>query len=192
MTNSCWPWTPRCEKEAWADTPLSNKNSFLPSELLSTEVTTQPLKWIAPRGSSPWRREESLMMFPINEYTLFRWHKSPTNSLCYGVGHPKETEENPFQSIRPPPPTLLQEVGQGDTCQSGLPFWSTVPGQGETLPHHTPWENRCMFLELFAPPLLTQDHDPRRTESKSPELQVEAKHPARTELSAYCRVGSFY
>lgn len=40
----------------------SHRNVFLPSGLLSTDVTTQPLRWTVPRGSSPWKREGLLSL----------------------------------------------------------------------------------------------------------------------------------
>lgn len=90
--------------ESTVDMFLSHRNAFLPSGLPSTDVTTQPLKWTAPRGSSPWKRKRLL--------SLQSTQCGPASPCCcrqhtglvrhMSGGSTGWVTENPFQNVYPP------------------------------------------------------------------------------------------
>lgn len=129
------------QRESTVNTFPSHRNAFLPSGWLSTDVTTQPLKWTAPRGSSPWKRKRLL--------SLQSTQCGPASPCCCrqhtGLVRHMTGEstgwvtENPFQNAYPPSPKLREKMQAGLELRSGGKKWRV--GDAQVATSH--WRTVC-------------------------------------------------
>lgn len=136
------------QRESTVDMFLSHRNAFLPSGLPSTDVTTQPLKWTAPRGSSPWKRKRLL--------SLQSTQCGPASPCCcrqhtglvrhMSGGSTGWVTENPFQ-IAYPHYKLCEKMQAGRELRSGWKKWRVGDAQVATSHWRTacsrPWRSMC-------------------------------------------------